>query len=113
NAMDAMEDTPEAQRRLSLRTHAHGDDAVEIVVADNGRGIEPERLPNLFDSFYTTKAEGMGMGLSIARAIVLAHQGHIRAENVPGGGAAFHVVIPAMRGEQAPDASTAADIAVA
>jgi PAS domain S-box-containing protein len=89
NGMDAMHETPEARRELSVQTRVSGDDMVEVLVIDRGCGIPPERLAELFDSFFTTKADGMGVGLSIARWIVLAHGGRIWAANSPSGGAEF------------------------
>jgi two-component system OmpR family sensor kinase len=69
-----------------------------VVVADDGPGIPPEDLPHLFDRFYRSGADraggGAGLGLAIARAIVVAHGGTIRAENAPGGGARFTVALP-------------------
>ena len=62
---------------------------------DRGPGIAPEHLPKLFESFFSTKRKGMGLGLSIARTLVEAHGGRIRAENGPGEGAVFHVELPA------------------
>ncbi len=70
-----------------------GDSAV-ITVRDQGPGIATEHLPRLFDSFFSTKQKGMGLGLSIARTIVEAHGGRIRAENASGEGALFHVELP-------------------
>lgn len=97
NAMDAMADMPEDRRtvNLSVETDAGG---VAFAVRDRGRGIAPEHLPQLFDSFFTTKQKGMGLGLSITRTIVEAHGGRIWAENAPGRGAVFHVTFPAARG---------------
>jgi two-component system sensor kinase FixL len=59
-----------------------------------GHGIEPEKLPRLFEAFYTTKPNGMGMGLSISRTIIEAHHGRISAENNASGGAMFRVTLP-------------------
>jgi signal transduction histidine kinase len=95
NAMDAMEDTDPARRRLGVRTLVLPGGAVEIAVTDHGPGILPEQLPRLFDSFFTTKAHGMGLGLSITRSIVEAHGGTLSARNRSEGGALFWMVLPA------------------
>jgi PAS domain S-box-containing protein len=94
NGMEAMAATPEAERRLVLRTATNGDRRVEISVTDSGQGIAPEKLPRLFDSFFTTKESGMGLGLAIARSIIDAHQGRIFAENNSDGGATFRFDLP-------------------
>ncbi len=93
NGMDAMRTTPEAMRELTVQTRLHDTDVVEIVFSDRGCGIPPEKLPELFDSFFTTKPEGMGVGLSIARWIVLAHGGRISAANGAQGGAEFRFTL--------------------
>jgi C4-dicarboxylate-specific signal transduction histidine kinase len=93
NGMDAMQGTPEPVRELSVQTRLIEADLVEIVVSDHGCGIPPEKLPELFDSFFTTKPEGMGVGLSIARWIVLAHGGRIWAANGAQGGAEFRFTL--------------------
>jgi len=93
NGMDAMQTTPEAQRELTVQTRLRDADLVEVVVSDHGCGIPPEKLPELFDSFFTTKPEGMGVGLSIARWIVLAHGGRIWAANGAQGGAEFRFTL--------------------
>jgi len=96
NGMDAMADTPEDERWLTVSTAGSESGQVEIVVSDGGHGILPDRLPRLFETFFTTKKEGMGLGLSISRMIVEAHRGQIRAENNNSGrGATFRVVLPA------------------
>jgi signal transduction histidine kinase len=94
NAMDAMVETPPESRVLTIRTTSAWS-GVEIVVIDRGHGIAAEQLPRLFDSFFTTKSQGMGLGLSIARSVIDAHGGGIWAENNPDGGATFHLVLPA------------------
>jgi signal transduction histidine kinase len=93
NAADAMTDSP-SLRRLEIRTGPSAEGGVEIAVSDSGHGIPADHLKRLFESFYTTKKEGMGLGLSIARSIVEAHGGRILAENRPGGGATFRVFLP-------------------
>jgi signal transduction histidine kinase len=93
NAMDAMEDTPSAERCVMVRTLWHGD-SVQVSVLDRGHGIRSEDMASLFDSFFTTRSSGMGLGLSIVRSIVKAHRGRIWAENLDSGGASFHCVLP-------------------
>jgi PAS domain S-box-containing protein len=97
NGMDAMKDTPEAARNLVVSAQRDGE-FVRVTVRDRGHGIAAANMSQLFDSFFTTKADGMGMGLSIARSMIFAHGGRIWAENAPDGGAAFHftlAVVPA------------------
>jgi PAS domain S-box-containing protein len=93
NGMEAMADVELAQRRLTVRTSNAGG-AVEVAVSDSGHGVDPVHLPQLFDSFFTTKAEGMGLGLSIARSIVETHGGKIWVENRHEGGATFRFTVP-------------------
>jgi PAS domain S-box-containing protein len=92
NAMDAMDDTPKVERCVTLRTESHGD-FVQVSVLDRGHGIKPENMALLFDSFFTTRPSGMGLGLSIVRSIVQAHRGRVWAENRASGGAAFHFTL--------------------
>jgi PAS domain S-box-containing protein len=93
NGMDAMDDPPAADRVLVVRTRRL-DDGVEVAVSDSGHGIPSERLPKLFDAFFTTKKDGLGLGLAIARSIVEAHGGRIWAEDHGGRGATFHLALP-------------------
>ena len=95
NGLDAMHETPEADRILVLQTARDGAAAVRMVVRDAGPGIDPASLDHIFDAFQTTKPGGLGMGLAIARSIVEAHGGTLRAENHGDGGAAFIVRLPA------------------
>jgi len=90
NAMDAMVQTPAARRRVTIGTEVRGGDA-EVVVRDTGTGLPAQMNGALFTPFATTKAHGLGIGLSIARTIVEAHDGSIEAHNNPDGGATFIV----------------------
>jgi PAS domain S-box-containing protein len=95
NGVEAMAETPDSQRRLLVRTRINGDQKVQVSVTDSGPGIGAEELPRLFESFYTTKENGMGLGLAIVRSIVNAHGGQIYAENDHDGGATFRFDLPA------------------
>ncbi len=95
NAMDAMRDTPAGERRVTVRTAAFDSSTVLVSVSDRGSGIDQDKLGRVFQPFFTTKAEGMGMGLSIARTIVEAHGGILWAVNNPDRGASFHCRLPA------------------
>jgi signal transduction histidine kinase len=93
NGMDAMANVPDSGRCLLIRVrgNAHG---IEVAVSDTGQGISLDKLPKIFDSFVTTKEEGLGLGLSIAKWIVEAHGGQIVAENDANGGATFRFALP-------------------
>jgi signal transduction histidine kinase len=77
---------------LGVETTGHGE--VEVWIRDIGPGIPADRLRHLFDSFYTSKPHGMGLGLSISRSIVEAHGGRIRCENNADAGARFEITLP-------------------
>jgi signal transduction histidine kinase len=85
-----MANTSGDSRKVNFRT-SRVDDFAELTISDNGPGIPEDKLKKIFEPFFTSKAEGMGMGLSIARTIVEAHNGRISAENQPGGGALFRI----------------------
>jgi PAS domain S-box-containing protein len=94
NGMDAMAAVPEGRRLLSVKTKTSGRDSVEVAVRDGGTGISPEQINRIFDSFFTTKKDGMGLGLSIARSLVEIHGGKIWAENNGSeAGATFHFTL--------------------
>jgi C4-dicarboxylate-specific signal transduction histidine kinase len=92
NAMDAMADTPQARRRVAIRSEVKPD-AVEISVRDAGTGLPGQIDGTVFTPFVTTKSNGIGIGLTIARTIVDAHGGSIDARNNPGGGATFTMTL--------------------
>jgi len=94
NAMDALTRVRDDARRLVIRAGLTPEARIEVSVADTGPGIPQDCLPRLFQPFFTTKADGMGMGLSISRTIIEAHGGRIWAENRPEGGAAFRFTLP-------------------
>jgi two-component system sensor kinase FixL len=95
NSMDAMSDNAESDRHVFVSTAYNGNGMVEVAVRDVGRGIPTVDLKRVFDSFFTTKRDGMGLGLSIARSIVQLHSGRIWAENnADGRGATFHLAMP-------------------
>ena len=96
NAMDAMAVTPRARRHVTIRTEVRAGD-VELSVSDTGTGLSAQLDGNLFTPFVTTKAHGLGIGLTIARTIVDAHGGTIDARNNPEGGATFTVTL--LRGD--------------
>jgi PAS domain S-box-containing protein len=96
NAADSMSQQAEDARTLTLRSCQVGD-VVQLSVADSGRGIAPGKEEIIFDSYYTTKPEGLGLGLSLSRSILIAHGGHLRVENRGSNGATFHCTIPECR----------------
>ena len=102
NAADAMQDAP--RRELVLATALQEDGQVEISVADTGPGISDEVADRLFQPFVTTKATGMGVGLSISRTIVESHGGRLWVEPNAQGGATFRLTLPAAAVEEASDA---------
>lgn len=94
NAMDAMNHVPEGRRFLTIRAERDPEGRVLVAVRDSGPGVRPELLPRIFQSFFSTKKDGMGVGLSIARSIIEEHGGRIWCENNESGGATFHVALP-------------------
>lgn len=93
NAMDAMAEMASENRTIDIQTSRTGDFA-ELAVMDNGPGIPAGKLKEVFEPFFTSKQEGMGMGLSIARTIVEAHNGQMWVENRTSGGAVFRIRLP-------------------
>lgn len=95
NAAQALAHGDGASGRIDLDTMAASTPGVVFRIRDNGHGIAEEDLDRVFDSFFTTKADGMGMGLAICQSIIAAHGGAIRASNLARGGACFEFTLPA------------------
>src|SRR5437867_2513772 len=95
NAFDAMRNTSLSRRKVVIATERNGDGVICMSVRDYGTGISEQARERLFDHFFTTKVEGLGMGLGIVRSIVESHGGTVAGENVDGGGARFHFTLPA------------------
>jgi signal transduction histidine kinase len=97
NASDAMAEVHERPRQLVIRTERDGGDGVRVRVRDAGVGVDPRSVSKLLDAFYTTKSDGMGLGLSVSRSIIERHHGRLWAEPNDGPGATFSFSIPSDR----------------
>jgi signal transduction histidine kinase len=97
NAADAMGSVSDRARLLRVESANHDPDGVLVSIADSGAGIDPKDIERIFESFYTTKSQGMGMGLSICRSIVEAHHGRLWASSGIDHGATLNVLLPAVR----------------
>jgi two-component system sensor kinase FixL len=97
NGIQAVASVSDRPREVLIRSQQHDANQVVVMVQDNGTGIDPEDMGRLFDSFFTTKADGMGIGLSICRSIIEVHGGLIWASGNSGRGAAFYFALPAIR----------------
>jgi signal transduction histidine kinase len=94
NGSDAMVGVDDRPRQLLVRTERENGDRVRVIVRDAGVGVDPQSMDKLFDSFYTTKSSGMGIGLSVSRSIIERHHGRLWAEPNDGPGATFSFSIP-------------------
>jgi PAS domain S-box-containing protein len=94
NASDAMIDVDDRPREMMIRSEREGGDRVRLTVQDAGVGVEPQAVDKLFDAFYTTKSDGMGIGLSVSRSIIENHHGRLWAAANDGPGATFAFSIP-------------------
>jgi PAS domain S-box-containing protein len=97
NGIQAMNRVTGSRRELLIRSREHGADQILVTVEDSGIGIEPEHVGRLFDAFFTTKPNGMGMGLAICRSIVEQHGGCIWATRNFGAGSTFQFTLPVYR----------------
>ena len=100
NAFHAMKDCPLDGRRVVVRTEPDGDHMVIVAVRDRGVGLSSDELDKIFQPFYTTKSDGLGMGLAISRSIIEAHGGRLWAENNSDRGATFYFTVPAEKREE-------------
>ena len=98
NAFDAMKEAIATERNVKVRAKTNGAGAVEVSVQDHGTGLTRDELARIFQPFYTTKREGLGMGLPISRSIIEAHGGRLWAENNADRGATFHFTVLAIDG---------------
>ena len=94
NAFDAMETVVDRERQLRVMSELNGDDSVLVTIEDTGTGFAPGDIDRIFDTFFTTKSHGMGMGLAICRTIVEAHGGRLSASPGSPYGAVFQIVLP-------------------
>lgn len=93
NAMDALKEVQD-ERRIRLAAALTQDGMVDISVSDSGPGIPPDLIERIFENFFSTKSEGMGLGLALSRSIAEAHGGKLIARNAAVGGACFHLILP-------------------
>ena len=91
NAIDAMESVTDRQLILRVKSEIQDGKAVLVAIEDSGTGIDPEKADRIFDAFFTTKAHGMGMGLSICQSIIEAHNGRLWASAGPQHGSEFRI----------------------
>jgi signal transduction histidine kinase len=94
NGVEATSSVTDRAREVQIRSRRHESDQVLVLVLDSGTGIEPGNLDRIFDTFYTTKPQGMGMGLAISRSIVENHGGKLRAIANDGPGMRFEIELP-------------------
>jgi len=92
--MEAAEEVPRGLRAVTIRTTGKTDDAIEVAVEDTGKGLPTKDVSRLFQPFYTTKHNGMGLGLSISRSIIEAHGGRLEAVSNAERGATLRFTLP-------------------
>jgi two-component system, LuxR family, sensor kinase FixL len=93
NAFQAMKDRPVNERQVAVRTELDGNGVI-VTVRDSGEGLKDDQLEKIFQPFYTTKENGLGLGLAISQSIVEAHGGRLWAENNPDRGATIYFGVP-------------------
>jgi signal transduction histidine kinase len=96
NAVEAMDVADDDRRVLKVKTERNDSDAISIEIADTGPGIAPKLSADIFEAFYTTKPQGMGLGLAISRMIVERHEGRLSVSSADPHGAIFRITLPQM-----------------
>lgn len=96
NALDAMNSVTDRPRVLRLRSETHNPDGVLLSVEDSGTGIDSKDTERIFDAFFTTKSQGMGIGLSLCRSIIELHHGQLWVSSSTDRGSVFNVLLPAI-----------------
>ena len=94
NSIEAMTSVDSNSRLLHLKTERDESQNIVVTVQDSGPGIDPQNIERIFDRFFTTKAQGMGMGLAICRSIIEAHNGRLWAEAGVHHGSLFRISLP-------------------
>jgi two-component system, LuxR family, sensor kinase FixL len=97
NAFDAMRETPVPERRVIIRTECESGGSVRVSVRDFGTGLPPKRPERIFEHFFSTKHDGLGLGLAIVRSIITSHGGEVAAVNAKDGGACVYFLLPIMQ----------------
>ena len=96
NALDAMNSVTHRPKVLRLRSETRSPDGVLLSVEDSGTGIDPNHVDRIFDAFFTTKSQGMGIGLSLCRSIIDSHRGRLWVSSSSDRGSVFNVLLPAI-----------------
>jgi signal transduction histidine kinase len=94
NAIEAMSSVANRERSLLVKSELHGERDVLIAIEDSGPGIDPNDMDRIFDAFFTTKAHGMGLGLSICQSIIESHGGRLWASTRRPHGSVFYIQLP-------------------
>ena len=100
NSIDALQNSPSNQKRhLSIQSELTSDNSIQVRIKDNGPGIDEEQQQKILMPFFTTKSDGMGMGLSISSSLIEAHDGYLHFNSQPGKGTTFYFTLPARNKE--------------
>ena len=101
NSIDALQDLPtKQQRRITIESESILKKEIQVRVKDNGKGLDPEQQQKILTPFYTTKANGMGMGLSISRSLIEAHEGRLHFNSQLEKGTTFYFTLPIWNPEE-------------